>query len=91
MTEVLVATFEAQSAADAAVQDLETARIPSAVVHRHVAKDPDQRLSSAWPDDGRAGGSPCVTVAVDDLHAEAVAGILEQHGDVSGGAGRLRR
>ena len=37
MTELILAVFEVASAADAAVQDLEVARIPSAVVQREVS------------------------------------------------------
>jgi hypothetical protein len=38
MTELVHAQFDATSAADAAAQDLEVARIPSAVIRRGVAR-----------------------------------------------------
>lgn len=66
MTELILAVFEVASAADAAVQDLEVARIPSAVVQREVS--------------GSTSAQPSVTVAVDEIHAAAVTGILSQYG-----------
>ena len=65
MTELVLAVFNAASAANAAVQDLEAARIPSAVIQRAVAAP---------------GVRPWVTVAVDEMHATAVTGILNQYG-----------
>ena len=65
MRELVLAVFDAASAADAAVQDLEVARIPSAVIQR----------GSRAP-----GAPPLVTVAVDEMHAPAVTGILNQYG-----------
>lgn len=64
MTELVLAMFDAASAADAAVQDLKVARIPSAVIEREA------------PGSAR----PRVTVAVDEMHAGAVTGILNQYG-----------
>jgi hypothetical protein len=64
MTELVLAVFDAASVADAAVQDLEVARIPSVVIQREA------------PGSAR----PRVTVAVDELHAGAVTGILNQYG-----------
>ena len=66
MTELVLAVFDAASAADAAVQDLEVARIPSAVIQRKVS--------------GSTSAQPSVTVAVDEIHAAAVTGILNQYG-----------
>ena len=66
MTELVLAVFDAASAADAAVQDLEVARIPSAVIHREVP--------------GNHSAPPSVTVAVDEIHATAVTGILNLYG-----------
>lgn len=66
MTELIVAVFGAASAADAAVQDLEVARIPSAVIQREIPRS--------------TGVRPSVTVVVDELHAAAVTGILNQYG-----------
>ena len=41
MTETIVAAFDSASAAEAAVQDLERAKIPSAVVRSYTKEDPD--------------------------------------------------
>ena len=79
MTQMVVAMFDAASAADAAVRDLEAAQIPSAVIRRYVNDDPDERITPTGPD-GHHGGQPFVSVAVDMIHADAVAGILNQHG-----------
>ena len=65
MTELVFAVFDAASAADAAVQDLEAAHIPSAVIQREVPGNTAR---------------PSVTVAVDEIHASAVTGILNLYG-----------
>jgi hypothetical protein len=83
MTELFTAVFEAPSTAEAAIQDLETARIPSAVIQRGVSGD---RGASTWHNaadawhDKRSRDWPSVTVAVDEIHAALVVGILDQHG-----------
>ena len=64
MRELMLAVFDAASAADAAVQDLEVARIPSVVIQREA------------PGSAR----PRVTVAGDEMHVGAVTGILNQYG-----------
>jgi hypothetical protein len=69
MTEVIRAVFAAVSTADAAVHDLQVARIPSATISRTNARDSEQNR-----------GRPSVTVAVDDMHADAITGILNQYG-----------
>jgi hypothetical protein len=77
MTEIVLAVFDAASAADAAVQDLEVARIPSAVIRREIRGNPEPR------DDSSASGwhsKPAVTIAVDEMHVAAVTGILEIYG-----------
>ena len=66
MTALVLAVFDAASAAGAAVQDLEAARIPSAVIKREVS--------------GNTSAQTSVTVAVDEIHAGAVTGILNQYG-----------
>jgi len=69
MTEVIRAVFAAASAADAAVHDLQVARMPSATITRTNTRDSAQRhLRSS------------VTVTVDDMHADAITGILNQYG-----------
>jgi len=75
---MVVAEFDAASAADAAVRDLEAAQIPSAVIRRYVNDGPDERITPTAG--GHRGGHPFVAVVVDTIHADAVAGILSQHG-----------
>jgi len=85
MTELVTAVFEAPSTAEAAIQDLEMARIPSVVIQRGVSGNRDGSVStwdsvaSAWHNK-RSRDWPSVTVAVDEIHATLVAGILNQHG-----------
>jgi hypothetical protein len=79
MTEVVIAVFNAASAADAAVQDLEAARIPSAVIRREVRDNLDLRDDSTRHG-AHIRGRPVVTISVDDIHAELVTGILDQYG-----------
>jgi hypothetical protein len=79
MTEVVVAVFDASPSADSAIRDLEAARIPSAVIRRFVNANPEQHII-AVPLHGAPGpglGSPMVSVVVDEVHAPAVEGILE--------------
>jgi hypothetical protein len=85
MTELVTAVFEAPSMAEAAIQDLEMARIPTAVIQRGISGDRDgsartwDSVASAWHNK-RSRDWPSVTVAVDEIHATLVAGILDQHG-----------
>jgi hypothetical protein len=81
MTQRVIAVFDTEYLADAAVQDLEVARIPSAIIQRYAVGDPEQRLIPTAPN-GQHNGCPLVTVTVDEVHTEAVAGILDQHGAV---------
>jgi hypothetical protein len=83
MTEMVVAEFDAASAADAAVRDLEAAQIPSAIIRRYLNDDPDERIAPTGSDGGHHGSHPFVSVAVDVIHAGAVAGILNQHGPLN--------
>jgi len=105
MTETIVAAFDSASAAQAAVQDLERAKIPSAVVRSYTKEDPDytgyrarepQHQGGFWSwllgeepgntaeydayDTSIASGHTVVTVTVDEGHADAVVGIMNQHG-----------
>ena len=85
MTDMVTAVFEASSTAEAAIQDLEVARIPSVVIQRGTSGDRDGSASTwhsvagAWHNK-RSRDWPSVTVAVDEIHAALVAGILNQHG-----------
>jgi uncharacterized protein (TIGR02271 family) len=105
MTEMIVAAFDSTSAAEAAVQDLDRAKIPSAVVRSYTKEDPDytgyrarepERKGGFWSwllgeepsytteydayDNSLASGHTVVTVSVDEVHADAAVGILNQHG-----------
>ena len=77
MTEVIVAVFDAAPSADAAIRDLEAARIPSAVIRRFVNVDPEHHIIAVPLLDAPGLGSSMVSVMVDEVHARAVEGILE--------------
>ena len=104
MTEMVVAAFNSSSVAEAAIGDLETARIPSAGIKsysedepayqdyrgRHpehqggfwswlIGEEPTQTQEYGVYDTSLASGHTVVTVTVDELHADAVIGILNQH------------
>jgi hypothetical protein len=81
MTELVTAVFGAASVAEAAVHDLEVAQIPSAVIQREFGSGADSS-ASAWNRSTSASAwqRPMVIVAVDELHVDAVAGILKQFG-----------
>jgi hypothetical protein len=81
MTEIVIAVFETPTIAEAAVQDLNVARIPSAVVQRGGRNSALREDSDAvWHRNANAWQRPVVTVAVDAMHADAVTGILRQFG-----------
>jgi hypothetical protein len=105
MTEMIVAAFDSAPAAEAAVLDLERARIPSVVVRSYTKDDPDytghrtrepERKGGFWAwllgedtnytseynayDTSLASGHTVVTVTVDEIHADAAVGILDQRG-----------
>jgi hypothetical protein len=81
MTDMVIAVFDGASEADAAIQDLQVARIPGAVIRRevrdHAELRDDRRANAEHREQGR--GWPLVRVAVDGIHAEAVMGILNQY------------
>jgi hypothetical protein len=84
MTEIVVAVFETPSSADAAAEDLTAARIPSAAVQRGGSDSALREDSSAvWHRNANPWQMPLVTVAVDEMYANAVTGILKQHGPVN--------
>ena len=72
-TDTIVAVFDSAKAAEAAVRDLQAARIPSAVI---------QRGSGTLRGHIRAAVQPLVMVAADYKHADLVKGILDQYGTV---------
>jgi uncharacterized protein (TIGR02271 family) len=104
MTEMVVAAFNSSSVAEAAIRDLEAARIPSVGIKsyskdepayqdyrgRHpehqggfwswlIGEEPTQTQEYGVYDTSLASGHTVVTVTVDELHADAVIGILNQH------------
>jgi len=104
MTETVVAAFGSASAAEAAVEDLHRAKIPSAMIRSYTKEDPDysgytarepQRKGGFWAwllggepgytteydayDSSLASGHTVVTVTVDEVDADAVIGIINQH------------
>jgi hypothetical protein len=80
MTETVTAVFETSTTAEAAIQDLKVARIPSAVVQRGALREDS---SAVWHRNANTWQRPMVTVAVDEMHADAVTGILRQFGPVN--------
>jgi hypothetical protein len=81
MIEIVRALFETPATAEAAIRDLKVARIPSAVVRRgggDSALGADSNAS--WHRNANAWQRPMITVAVDEMHADAVTGILRQFG-----------
>jgi len=77
MTEVVVAVFDAALSAEAAIRDLEAARIPSAVIRRFVNIDVERHIIAVPLHEAPGLGSPMVSVVVDETHARTVEGILE--------------
>jgi hypothetical protein len=79
VTEVVVAVFDSSLAAEAAVQDLKVARIQTAVVQRGISEPVISEDTHA------ARAYPTVKVVVDEIHAGAVTGILQQYGRLNMG------
>jgi uncharacterized protein (TIGR02271 family) len=105
MAEMVVAAFDSPSAAEAAIRDIEAARIPSAAVRSYtkdeptyqeyrtrqpeshggfwgwlIGEEPTQTQAYGAYDTSLTSGHTVVTVTVDEVHADAVTGILNQHG-----------
>jgi uncharacterized protein (TIGR02271 family) len=105
MTETIVAAFDSAAAAEAAIQDLDRAKIASAMVRSYTKENPDyvdyrarepEHKGGFWSwllgeeptptgeygtyDTSLASGYTIVTVTVDEIHADAVVGIIDQHG-----------
>lgn len=77
MSEVITAVFGAASAASAAVNDIEVAKIPSAKVIPDSQRD--EKACSRVPSLECA----MVSVAVDGPHADLVSGILRMYAPVT--------
>ncbi len=84
MTEIVRALFDTPATAEAAMRDLKVARIPSAVIQRGGSDSTLREGSDAiWHRNASAWQRPMVTVAVDELYADAVTGILRQFGPLN--------
>ena len=102
---MIVAAFNSPSVAQAAIRDLENARIPSADIKSYtkdeptyqeyrtrqpehqggfwswlIGEEPTQTQEYGAYDTSLASGHTVVTVTVDEVHADAAMGILNQHG-----------
>jgi hypothetical protein len=77
MNEVVVAVYRSASAAEAAVDDLEVARVPSATIRQFVSDPGAQEGLLELHSRSNASGDRVVTVTVEDRHASAVMGILD--------------
>jgi hypothetical protein len=76
MTEVVIAVFEAASAAETAVADLEGARVPTTTIRQFVsdlAADGELREVRSWRP---SAGERVVAVTVSERHKAAVLEIL---------------
>jgi hypothetical protein len=77
MNEVVVAVYGSASAAEAAVQDLTVARVPSSSIRQFVSDPEAQEGLLELHDRSIASGDIVVAVTVEDRHASAVMGILD--------------
>ena len=77
MNELVVAVYRSASAAEAAVQDLKVARVPSASIRQFVSDPAAQEGLLELHDRSIASGDIVVAVTVEDRHASAVMGILD--------------
>ena len=71
MNEVVVAVYRSASAAEAAVDDLKVARVPSATIRQFVSDPSAQEGLLELHDRSIASGDRVVTVTVEDRHASA--------------------
>ncbi|HEY2619033.1 MAG TPA: hypothetical protein VGI78_16955 [Acetobacteraceae bacterium] len=83
MIEVVTAVYEAASAAELAVKDLEVARVPSAVIRQFVSDDAAPEGVLEVSNHGSTGGATVVAVTVEDRHASAVMEILGMQAPIS--------
>jgi hypothetical protein len=83
MDEVVVAIYGSSSAADAAVEDLKVARIPSATIRHFVRDSAAQKGLLGLHNRSIASEDVVVAVTVEDRHASAVLRILGMQAPVS--------
>ena len=77
VNEVVVAVYRSASAAEAAVEDLKVARVPSATIRQFVSDPAAQEGLLELHNRSIASGDRVVAVTVEDRHASAVMGILD--------------
>ena len=77
MNEVVVAVYRSASAAEAAVEDLRVARVPSATIKQFVSDPAAQEELLELHHRSIASGDRVVAVIVENRHASAVMGILD--------------
>ena len=82
MNEVVVAVYSSASAAEAAVEDLKVARVPSATIRQFVSDPAAQEELLELHNRSIASGDRVVTVTVEGRHVSAVMGILDMRAPV---------
>ena len=82
MNEVVVAVYRSALAAEAAVQDLEVARVPSTTVRQFVSDPAAQEGLLELHNRSFSSGDRVVAVTVEDRHATAVMAILNMQAPV---------
>jgi hypothetical protein len=82
MNELVVAVYKSASAAEAAVEDIKVARVPSATIRQFVSDPAAQESLLELHNRTIASGDSVVTVTVEDGHASAVMGILDMQAPV---------
>jgi hypothetical protein len=86
MTEVVgvvVAVYRSASAAEAAVEDLRVARVPSITIRQFVSDPAAPEGLLELRNRSITSGDRVVAVTVEDRHASAVIGILDMQAPVS--------
>ena len=83
MDKVVVAVYRSALAAEAAVEDLKVARVPSTTVRQFVSDPAAPEGLLELHSQSISSGDRVVTVIVEDRHAGAVMGILDMQAPVS--------
>jgi hypothetical protein len=76
MTEVVVAVYDTARAAEAAMADLEVARVPTTAVRQFVSDPAADEEVLEVRNGSMTSGDRAVTVTVDERHVRAVLDIL---------------
>jgi hypothetical protein len=77
MIEVVVAVYKTTPAAEAALADLEAARVPTTKIRQFVSNPARSGQLLEVPDVSSTGGDKVVAVTVDERHASLVVSILD--------------